>query len=389
MTTLRKVAPGDEFDGISAATWNALVDAARHHINPNDTDEAEQVEVNNQYLIDIRNETDELVERFSPLGLDEVVVAPTDDPANPSTIQFISEPVFKGVIPTFDHRSRFAILQESLQPAAAEVLDPVTGDVVTPAYDGMTGRALLYGITPARVDVKNLQHRFAQPKELNAEMQTVSFGGARVLWPPQFVSLGEQWTLLLLTGNGQATAGERISGRLETALTSARTFTAGRRSPETALMQVYAPDPDNSLETQERNRYEILGVTPTDPADPDIVPSFEIETDVRYRLVPHYPIQVVESTSRNGTYRVVSVEWDEGAGRCTIEVEQPIPEVLDPQPPHDPVVDGTILIPGGDDRIPTQRWEIVESLANRAGRANAWCEAQHDGNAFNVTYVDC
>jgi hypothetical protein len=390
MTQLRKVAPGDEFDGISAGTWNALVDAARAHINPLDTNDAEPVEINQQYLIQVRNETDELIERFQPVGLEGVIVEPTDDEADAITQQFIADPVFEAVIPQFDHRSRFAILQESLQPGAAEVLD-TNGDVETPAFDGMTGRALLYGITPARIDVTNLQHRFAQPSAGAATLHTVNFGGARVLWPPQFTSLGEQWTLLLLTGNGQATAGEKISGELWTHLTPASNplpgFGSGKE-PGYAVLRVWSTDPDNTLETQTRHRYAVSDILPTDPLDLPAGQSFTVAQDMTPHIVQEHPFQIIESTQRNGTYHVESVTWDSGAGESTIVTREPIPVVLDPITTN-PVIDGVVLVPGGDRRIPTDRFEMVISFGHQSAGPSAWCQASHDGNDFVIDYVNC
>lgn len=318
----------------------------------------------NQFLITVRNEeavTD--FERFAAVGLDEVLIDPDDNEHS-----FIGSVNLESRVPSDQHVSRFAITQQ-------------------PIGHGMMGKALLYGITPAKVDIRSLQHEYAQPVDGDASLESVDFGGARIVWPTTLTSLGVQWCLVVLTGSGQAVTGERISGELETPLPSATQPANGQREPGVALMRVWKTDPNNLLVDQSRNRYVITGVTPTDPANLPAGQSFEIAIDVRFRLIKHYPIQVVESTSRDGTYIVESVIWDSVNGVCTIQTQNPIAEVLDIN--NTPVVDGTILIPGGARRIESDRYELVLNYGNRTAGRHTWCQATHDGAAYIVDHLDC
>jgi hypothetical protein len=330
--------------------------------------------LNNQFTISVRNDTVGTdFERYDAIGLDDAIIDPLTHER-----QFLAGVNFSGVLPTADHVSRFAICLE-------------------PIKEGKFGRCLLYGVTPAKIDVTSLGHGFCQPVPGDVRLSTVDFGGARMIWPTAPTSLGEQFAYVLLTGNGQATTGERISGELFTPLSGA-TRPEGSREPGSAIIRVWTTDPDNKLEDQTKNRYAITGVVPTDPLDLPAVQSFEIATDVRYRLARNHPIYVVESTSRNGTYKIDdpagSVTWDAGTGRCTINVsnDTPIASVPDPASmavPPDELVDGTILIPGGDRRIESDRYEVVLNYSTRTGDVHAWCSAVHDGSAYQINTLDC
>jgi hypothetical protein len=322
-----------------------------------------------QFLISVRNDTvDTDFERFDAVGLEGALINPIEN-----EIGFIGGINIGAIVPTFNHVSRFAIALEPIKP-------------------GRMGKALLYGITPALIDVVSLGHKFCQPVDGDVTLTTVDFGGARLIWPTAPTSLGEQFAYVLLTGSGQATTGERISGELYTPLAGATKPNGDSREPGSAVLRVWTTDPDNKLEDQTHNRYAITEVNPTDPLNLSAGQSFVIDTDVRFRLVQNQPIYVVESTSRDGTYRVEpvvdAVTWDAGTGKCTIKTSNAIAVVLDPAPPNDPIVDGVILIPGGDGRMPSDRYEMVLNYAGHTGNANSWCVAIHDGASYQVTYVD-
>jgi len=321
-----------------------------------------------QFTISVRNDTDDDdFERFDAIGLEEVLIDPDDN-----EIGFVATMNLGGIVPTFNHVSRFAVCLEPIRP-------------------GRIGKALMYGLRPAKVDLTSLSHRFCQPVDGVKRLGSVDFGGARIIWPNAPTSLGEQFCYVLLTGNGQATTGEVIAGELVTPLAGATKPDGTTREPGSALLRVWSTDGDNRLEDQSQNRYDIIEVTPTDPADLPAGQSFVIEEDVRFRLIPEHPIQVVESTSRDGTYFVESVTWNPlagVAGETTIKTTNAIAEVLDPNPPNNPIVDGVILIPGGDGRKESDRYEVVLNYSTQPGDIHAWCVASHDGVGYTVSRID-
>lgn len=317
-------------------------------------------EADRQFAVSVRNTTDEVIDIYQAIGLEDPVIDPVANEA-----EFLSEVHFDGVEPTFNHVSRFGLTLEPIHP-------------------GDFGRCLLYGVSAAKVDFVSLDHRFCQPLDGSHQLTSVDFGCGRILWPTNPTSLGEQWAIVFMTGSGQATTGERVSGRLITPINASLGYAGHGREPGTGLLQVYKTDPDNKLRDQTRNRYTVTGVTPTDPADLPAGQSFQIGIDVRYRLVVNHPLQLIESTSRDGTYRVVELPtWDPIDQVCTIKVEPAIAEVLDPVT-SDPVVDGTLLIPGGGGRIPSDRFVMVENFSNESANANAWLQAVHDGIAYQM-----
>jgi hypothetical protein len=63
MTNFFKVQPGRKFQP-SAGTWTAMIDAARSHVGPT--------------VVRVRNDTQEDLGRFAIVGLDEMLIKPTD-----------------------------------------------------------------------------------------------------------------------------------------------------------------------------------------------------------------------------------------------------------------------------------------------------------------------
>jgi hypothetical protein len=137
-------------------------------------------------IVLVSNDSGSLLEQFSPVILDDLIIQPDDDEKEQ---EFKSRvPVFSGKKVSADNKDKpFAILQVPLE---AEKL----------------GKALLQGITPAKINIGNESHKYA--KLSAAGLVSGGNGIGRILWKES--GTGEKWCLLQLGGGGSG--GNNYSG---------------------------------------------------------------------------------------------------------------------------------------------------------------------------------
>jgi hypothetical protein len=188
---MRKVSSGEKFK-VKANTWNSFIDAANYHKNHQLQLGSEALRGNAKTgIILVSNDSGGLLEQFSPVVLDDLIIQPDDDEKEQ---EFKSRvPVFSGKKVSADNKDKpFAILQVPLE---SEKL----------------GKALLQGITPAKINIGNESHKYAK---LSASgLVSTSIGIGRILWKES--GTGEKWALLQLGGGGSG--GNNYSGFLLTA----------------------------------------------------------------------------------------------------------------------------------------------------------------------------
>jgi hypothetical protein len=175
---MKKVISGDKFQ-VKASTWNSFIDAAEHHKHT-------QLKLGADTLwgsiktgiVLVRNDSGSLLEQFMPVILDDLIIQPDDAEKEQ---EFKSRvPVFSGKKVSADNKDKpFAILQ-------------------VPLESEKIGKALIQGITPAKINVGNESHQYAK---LDAsELVSCSNGVGRILWKES--GTGEKWALLQLGGGG-------------------------------------------------------------------------------------------------------------------------------------------------------------------------------------------
>jgi hypothetical protein len=183
---MQKVAVGEKFK-VKANTWNAFIDAAEYHKNHQLQLGAESLRNNSKSgIILVRNDSVSLLEQFMPVILDDLIIQPDDEEKEQ---EFKSRvPVFSGEKVSADNKDKpFAILQ-------------------VPLESEKIGKALLQGITPAKINIGNESHQYAK---LDAsELVSCSNGIGRILWKES--GTGEKWCLLQLGGGGSG--GNNYSG---------------------------------------------------------------------------------------------------------------------------------------------------------------------------------
>lgn len=175
MTTYEKVNAGQPIE-IQAKTWNAFVDAAVAHRQGgrvNAVFESDDEQPAN--TIAISNDTGADLEPFQVVGLDGVVITPTDGQAT-----FERRVLMSGITPAIaDHRTAFAITTQAI-PA------------------GAIGRAVVTGCTVVQIDITQTYHKFATVKDADAtQLESASYGAAQILW--QESGTGTKWGLVNLT----------------------------------------------------------------------------------------------------------------------------------------------------------------------------------------------
>ena len=186
---MEKVRQGEQVV-IKASTWNGFVDAA------NWVKEAKQNTLGGGIrsgigggIVPLKNMEDRDYPRFSALVITGVAVSP-----NANEDEFVSCPtVFEGQRMTSEREDMpYAIL---LEPVAAHEI----------------GRAMLLGLTPAKVSIQSSDDQYAVPKPNSdsGELQSSETGVARILWKAG--GSGSQWCVLQLGGAGGGKADERVS----------------------------------------------------------------------------------------------------------------------------------------------------------------------------------
>ena len=178
---MNKVRPGDPVV-ISAAVWNDVLDAAALAKRTKRTGPGipDGLDVG---IVRVKNTTDEDLDRFAALGISFGIGVT----AEKNELAFQNEPpvLFGGV---YEGDGPWVVLMEPL-PA------------------GKIGRGMLFGVTPAQVDIADEEHAFAEPVQNNAAgaLQSCASGTARILRKPG--KTGLQWCILHV-GAGSGAAGD-------------------------------------------------------------------------------------------------------------------------------------------------------------------------------------
>lgn len=177
---MEKVRSGEAVN-IKAATWNSFVDAANWVKEAKQNSVARGVSAGLDVgIVRIKNSESTLYPRFSALVITGVCVS-----AETNEEEFTScPPVFEGLKMTADREGKpYAILLEPIEA-------------------GEIGRAMILGVTPAKVTINSSDDGYAVPKAGSSEgaLESSATGTARILW--RAGGGGEQWCVLQLGGAG-------------------------------------------------------------------------------------------------------------------------------------------------------------------------------------------
>ena len=186
---MEKVRQGEQVV-IKASTWNGFVDAA------NWVKEAKQNTLGGGIrsgigggIVPLKNMEDRDYPRFSALVITGVAVSPSVNED-----EFVSCPtVFEG--------QRMIAEREDMPYAV--LLEPIPAKAI--------GRAMLLGLTPAKVLIQSADEQYAVPKPNSDDgaLESSQTGVARILWKAG--GSGTQWCVLQLGGAGGGKADERVA----------------------------------------------------------------------------------------------------------------------------------------------------------------------------------
>ena len=184
---MEKVRSGEAVN-IKAATWNAFVDAANWVKEAKLHGAAKGVSAGLDVgIVRIKNGESTLCPRYSALVIAGVCVT-----AGANEEEFTScPPAFEGLRMTEDREGKpYAILLEPIEA-------------------GGMGRAMVLGITPAKVRVNSSDDDYAVPMAGSSDgaLESSAAGTARILW--RAGGDGEQWCVLQLGGAGAGKGEEK------------------------------------------------------------------------------------------------------------------------------------------------------------------------------------
>ncbi len=185
---MKKVQIGDALD-IKASTWNNFIDAA-NFVKGIQSNQNGSVIRNGLYngVVFIKNMTSNNYGQFSAMVLTDIAIKPNKNEAE-----------FKGKVPVFIGSKMTNDLEN--HPYAV-LLEPIE--------IGKIGRALLLGITPAKVNIQDSEDQFAIPSvdSNNGALESSDSGVARILWKAG--NSGEQWCMLQLGGAGSGGGSDKV-----------------------------------------------------------------------------------------------------------------------------------------------------------------------------------
>ena len=159
MAVLRRVQPGEPLK-IPAAVYNevlGLIEAARAGGTSGGGGHAGAPCAG---VIRLLNDSQTDMDRFGVLGIDGPVFDPAQEGGEPG---FTDSGVLSAVVPTALHAGRFAV---PIEPIPA----------------GQVGRAVVWGLTVARVNMKDLGDLWADAQDGLTVLQSGPAGAAQVLW---------------------------------------------------------------------------------------------------------------------------------------------------------------------------------------------------------------
>lgn len=175
MPPLQRLTPGEEFSP-SADTWNAFRETARRVLEARavpPSPPAPTAAAGTPDRVWVRNDSQQDLDRFAVVGLDELLVTATDNFEG-----FAAGPALSAVVPQIEqHYQRFAVLQEPL-PA------------------GKVGAAIAHGATVCKIDVQHTDDQFCTPVDAQTGSLVSGAGSCRIL--SKLTATGEQWALVQL-----------------------------------------------------------------------------------------------------------------------------------------------------------------------------------------------
>ena len=160
--------------GISAGTWNAMLEAAKSHEQRkfNVTSESDPL-LRQADICKVLSEAATNLPRFAVVGIEGPLISPADN-----LTEFQSRAAFRVGVPTSASVGKFAILTEPI-PA------------------GRIGRAWVSGVCPAQVFVTDGSHQYCDAAEgATTALKSDCFGSARILW--RELGTGLRWALIRL-----------------------------------------------------------------------------------------------------------------------------------------------------------------------------------------------
>ena len=185
---MKKVKSGDALV-IPAQTFNTFIDAARDfRSRQQGSAQTAQQTFRSSGIVLVKNASGTDQDRFAVLGIDSPVITPTDNED-----EFKNRVALAGVTPTTAYAGKFVIL-----------LEPLT--------NGAIGRGCVSGACPVKVNITDVNHRFADVKEGQAScLASTESGAAMILWRDG-AGTGTVWALVNIatlppvpagTGQGQ------------------------------------------------------------------------------------------------------------------------------------------------------------------------------------------
>ena len=224
---MEKVKAGDTVV-IKASTWNAFIDAANFAKEQRQNQRGKGLRSGIVTgIVLLKNGESEARDRFTAMVLSDIAISPSTNED-----EFVScPPVFIGQKMTEEREGKpYAVL---LEPIAA----------------GQIGRAMVLGITPAKVSIQDAEDEYAVPTagSSNGALESSSTGVARILWKAG--GSGTVWCLLQLGGAGSGgAAGEKaymceVGGGTAASGYSVTVYPNGREDSSTTERGVlYLPD---------------------------------------------------------------------------------------------------------------------------------------------------
>ncbi|GIW56141.1 MAG: hypothetical protein KatS3mg082_2545 [Nitrospiraceae bacterium] len=170
-----KLQPGQVLRKVEAADWNAMVDAARsERARQNDQHIESRLALRPLVTAKVRNNHSAPLPRFGAVALRTPIISPL---AN---------------LPEFHRQPTFDVAVASALDLAAKPTKPAI--VLQPLAAGVIGDACLSGVVPARVDIQQNEHRFADLTLGQTYLTSSDSGSVEILWAED--GLGLKWALV-------------------------------------------------------------------------------------------------------------------------------------------------------------------------------------------------
>ena len=174
----RRAQAGEKLQ-LSAAAWNACLDAAdAHRTGKNRNRGPENRQFRQADIVLCKNTSGSDVARFGVLGIAGVIISPTD-----SMEGFQNDVAVTGTTPAATHRGRFVVC---LEPIAA----------------GAIGRAWISGVCQVQVDIAAAGNQFCDVLANDrTKLKSAGSGAARILYR-EGTGTGTKWCIVRLGDGG-------------------------------------------------------------------------------------------------------------------------------------------------------------------------------------------